>query len=503
MGSYVSTTLPVPRAGLNFIDGPDAPESRPLEAARVMKNLYPKGATVDVRGGLERFVTIAGGDPTRSLFTLPLKSGDRRLVAATDNKLWRIDTGTPSNITGSTTPTSDDWNGTVFSHRLFLCNGVNTPQVYNGSTVSDLTFTGPTLTTLINVSSFNERLFFVQKDSSSFWFGNVQAVGSSALSEYPLDYFLRLGGTLLFTGSYTNNSGQSSQNLCVCVSSEGEVLCFAGSSPASATTWQLVSRYYVGRPLGYGAFVDVENDTWIITESGIVPMSLLFNGGSSVALNSVGRSINPIIQSYAKTTGFSHLWRGLYWPAGKRVYIQVPRGGNATMLLVCNVETGAWTMYEYSTQNALSMAILGAKPYFGGTGGAVFLAEQNFADEDLPISFECELPFTFFGSRGQFKKFVDVRPLVKTASGVTLGMGIDTDFRRNATISTITTKVGTFTPWGAPWGSPWSSESEFLYDRYGLSGQGHSGALRIKGSTKNVPVEFSAFEIRMEVGGQV
>lgn len=504
-GQFFSVTLPPPRGGLNVIDGLDAPESRPLEDARVLTNLYPRGATVDVRGGIETFCTVSGGDPVRTLAALPLKDGSTQLIAATDNKLYRVDTGTAGNETGATTPTSDDWNTTVFSHRLFLCNGADTVQVYDGASTADCTFTGVTLADLINVSSYHERLFFVEKDSASFWFGNTQAVGASALSEFPLDYYLKFGGRLLFSGSFTNQRGQSSQDLFMAVSSEGEVLFYTGSNPGSASTWALIARFYIGKPLGYGAFVEVEDDTWIITDGGIVSVAYLFANGPTIGLQAVGRKINPIISQYAKSTPFSHLWRGEYWKQGKRVFIQVPRSPANTFLLVYNIETKAWCKYEYNGISSLSLACVEDLPYLGGAGGLVYEAENSQSDNGAEIQFSTEFPFSFFGARGNFKKFLDLRPLMKTGGGVRLGVAMDTDFRRNGTLSELTSGEGDSTSWDeATWDvDPWASDSEYTYERYSLAGQGHSGALRISGGVKNVPLELSAFEIRFEAGGQV
>lgn len=502
----ISVNLPVPRGGVNYIDGPDAPESRDITDARTLKNLYPSGATVDLRGGIDAFITITGGDPVNSLFNLILATGADRLVAATDNKLYRIDTGSASNITGATTPTSDNWQGTIFSHYLFLCNGADTMQRYDGTNVIDSTFTGPTLSTLINASSYHERLMFVQKDTASYWVSAVQAVGASALTEVPLKYVLKSGGFLVWCGSHTHHSGQLPTDLFVAVSSEGEVLFYQGSDPTSASNWAIAARYYVGKPMGYNAFIEVDNDTWMITEAGIVPLSLLFGNGSTVAVNAVSRKVNMLIQRYAKSVGFSPLWRGMYWPQGKRVFVQVPKSASQTFMLVCNIETGAWCVYEYNSVSGFSMALMDGVPYIGSsTGGIVYEAEQDQSDDGLAISWSMDLPFTFFGDRQSFKVFKDVRPLMFTERGVSVGFAINTDFRDDAEVSTVPTGSGTNIAWDvSDWDtSDWGTEGEYIFDRYSLRGQGHCGSLKVEGSCRDVVLKFTSFDVRMELGGQV
>jgi hypothetical protein len=111
--------------------------------------------------------------------------------------------------------------------------------------------------------------------------------------------------------------------------------------------------------------------------------------------------------------------------------------------------------------------------------------------------------FSFYGSRSNYKAFKDIRPIVKVRRGVTLSLGLDTDFKRQSIVSTVTTTPGVFTPWGSPWGSPWSSDIEYVFDRFAVSGQGHCAAVRFGGSIKNTSMQILGFEIRYDVGGQV
>lgn len=491
-------TLPAPSGGLNLIDAID---NLPPNDADELINLYPNGSKVSLRGGHQSFCDT-GSSPIRSMYVLPLIDGTRQILCATNNTFQRVDTGTTTAKTGTTTPTSNDWNATVFSHRLFLCNGVDTLQVYTGSgNCADGTFTGVTQSTLINVSSYKERLYFVKKDTASFWYPGSKAV-SGACTEFDLQYYFTQGGRLLFAGSYTDRLSSVTQDLFMCCSSEGEVFFYAGDYPGG--TWALAAKFRIGRPLGYRAFLRVDNDIWILTEQGIVPVSLLFSGGPTVAMNAIGRKVNKRIADFGADVGFSHLWHGFHWATGRRVYIVVPKSSVDTTLLVCNTETGAWCEYRYATAGtAIAIAESGGIPYLGDNVGVVHKAEQNFNDGGAAITYEARLAFNFFGSRGNYKVFKDVRPLLTAGSDVTIGMGIDTDFQRGDNLDTISGGVGGYTAWGASWGSDWSGDVGYLFNRYSLRGQGHCGAIRLSGSVLDAPLEFNAFEVRFEIGGQV
>lgn len=502
--AHIAYTLPAPSDGLDLFSSIDrVPETN----ATKLINLYPTGTRCVLRGGLEEYADTS--DSADTLINFPQLDGTEDLICGSNSKLYAITSGTETDLTGTTTPTSDIWQGVVFNKRLFLCNGVDTPQVNTGSGVfTDLNFTGgstPTLSTLINVSTYKERLYFIPVNSTSVWYGNTKAIGTTALVEFPFEYVFKRGGFLVSCGSWTNQTGQNSQDLFYALSSEGEIVFYQGSSP-SDTTWALVARFIIGKPLGRRAFAHVENDLWILTSQGIVPVSDLFGGGSSVASNGISRRVNKVLQEASKNFPFSHLYQAKYWAQGRRVYITYPTSATNTKMLVMNAENAAWCIYEYSLSGAaVSMEIHEDNPYFGSTTGKIWLAENNYNDNGEAINFEMRLGPNFFGNRGAFKRFSDIRPLMKTLGGITLSLGIDTNFQETYLSDTIVTAQGLSSPWDtSPWDTAlWSEEERYLFDRHATRGQGHSGALRIAGSILDAPLEFNAFEIRFESGGQV
>jgi hypothetical protein len=332
--------------------------------------------------------------------------------------------------------------------------------------------------------------------------------GTPALTEEDFSFFLKRGGSLVACGSWTDNTGTSTQDLFWVISTEGELLFYQGSWPGS-DSWSIVARFIIGKPCGYRCHIHVENDLWFITSQGIVPVSVLFQSGASVAQNSVSRKINKVIQTAAASTAFSYMYSGKYWALGRRVFITYPVSTTNNQLLVCNMETGAWTVYRYGVDGAaLSFEISDDLPYTGSNGGIVYSAESGYDDNGSSIEFRVRGGSNFFGKRGQYKAFKDIRPILKVASdNITFYLDIDLDFRQLNTYATITIPNSTATDlssWDtASWDvDSWSEEERYLFDRYSLKGQGHSGALRIKGNIDAL-LEFNAFEIRFEEGAQV
>jgi hypothetical protein len=498
---YYGYSLPAPVGGLNLIDSIDRlDEIQALE----LQNLFPNGQRVELAGGYEVFGTQSvTTNPVKSLFDLPLADGTNKLVACGNALLSDMTSGTEVDVTGSTTPTSDEWIGVVFNNRLFLANGADVVQVWAGtSTFANSTFTGVTLSDLSYVTSHRERLYFIEKNSGSVWYGNVKAIGSSGLTEVDFSYFLKRGGNLVACGSFPNQVQQSDEIFFV-LSSEGELLLYSGSYPGAAE-WQIVSRFYIGKPLSKRCLIELQNDTWIITSDGLIPISLLFQSGASFAANSVSRNINPVIRQYAKTVPFSYLWQGHYWQNGNRVYLNIPISSSDSKLYVCNIETGAWCNYYYSTAGIVhSLTSSEANMFYGSTAGNIRQAEEVSTHDGQPIPIALKYGFNYFGDRMSFKRFIDVRPLVFVDGETTLTLGIDTDYRNIVNSDTISISSSSITPWGSPWGSPWGADPTLSYDRYAIQGQGHSGALKITGTADTASLEFYAFELGIEKGARV
>lgn len=504
MGKVSGYTLPAFPGGLNQIDALDrVPETDATE----LLNLFPTGTRLALRKGIES-QWVADTAAVKTLANLVLADGTNKLVAAADNDLFIQNSSSSTSIKGSTTPTSDEWQTVVFNHKLYMVNGADTGQVYNGTSVSDISFTGVTLADLVNVAVHNESLYFVEKDSGSVWFGDVKAVGSSALTEQDFSYFMKFGGYIVSCGSWSDILGDVSQDLFWVLTSEGELLCYQGLAP-DIVGWGIVARYVIGKPLGYRAHLQVENDVWFITDKGIIPLSVLFQGSASYAAQTISRKVNATIREAAEQFPFSYLYDAKFYPLERKVFINLPTTATSTQQLVCNLETGAWTIYRYAVSGAaLCIEVSGGVPYCGAVAGDVYKMETGYNDDDLPISFRVKSGFNFYGSRGQYKVFKDVRPIIRTSAGsLSLQLDVDTDFRAANSYATITVPdLGTSTEstWdSATWDSAdWASEDRYLFKRYSLRGQGHCGALRIAGSMKDALLEFNAFEIRFEQGGQ-
>lgn len=511
--AHEAFTMPPPSLGLDLVSPIDNMD--PSYALELV-NVFP-GATAPItRKGYEEYVDLSSGNTAvNTIADYNKADGTSEMIVVSEGgtpKIFKVVGGVATDITGSTpiTPNFTNMQTQQFGSRLFMCNGEDTMQVYDGSTVADSTFTGVTLANLINISSYRERLYFVEKDTLKFWYGNTSSI-SGALTSFDLQYSMKRGGFLVFAGSYTNQTAQTSQDLFFAISSEGEVVFFSGTDP-SDTNWGLVARYYIGKPLGYRAFIKVNNDVWMLTQQGIVPVSALFQVSTDQAANVVSARVNPYLSQYVSLLKFSPRWHGIFWPEGRRVFVNIPSSESTTTMLVFSIDTGGWCVYElFDNEDSITLGIVDGAPFYGSYHGKVYHAESGYTDKGNAINFEGRTAFSFYNSRGNYKAFKDIRPLLRTRRGLTLSVGLDTDFQREVTVDTISTGAAINTPWGSKWhddptnliGTYWASSTEYIFNRYAVRGQGHSGAVRFGGSVNKAECQIYGFEIRFDRGGQV
>lgn len=505
-------TMPPPSTGLDLVTPIDNME--PAFALDLV-NVFPGNAAPTVRLGYTQFANIGVANPIKFTTSLVKADATNLLIVATNNKLYSVTTGgIVTDRTGTTIPTTGDWQSVIYNNRVYLCNGSETAQVWDGTaaTFSNLTFTGVPLTSLINVTAYKERLYFVERNTSKVWYGGLQVTGTGgtpALTAFDFSYVFTRGGYLVGIGSFSNTTSTTSQDYFWACSSEGEIVFYNGVYAGDPTTWGMVARYVVGRPLGFRAFVRINNDIWILTEQGIVPISGLFQSDPEQALNVVSSKINPLISEAASNFPFDHQWTGFFWPQGRRVYISIPSTGAGAYFLVYSIDTKGWTKFQlFNDEHALSSCLFNKLPFYGSATGIVWQGETGYADaatttDSQSIVFSGRTAFSFYGSRSNYKAFKDIRPILRTRRGVTLNIGLDTDFKQGTAVTSVVSPTSTFTPWGSPWGSPWSSGVEYVFDRFATKGQGHCAAIRFGGSLKNTSMQILGFEIRYDMGGQV
>lgn len=486
-----SYTLPPPTGGLNDRDALDLmPET---DAIRLV-NIFPGVGSVALRGGFRSWSTGQGA-AVLSAFEYNAQSGTRQLITAANGKLWNATSSGAATQIG-TGFSVNYWQAVNFQNRLILCNGTDQTKQWDGSSLTDATYTGVTDNDLIHVTSHRARLYFVEKASSSVWYGAVDAI-TGALTEYDVGGFFRKGGYLLWCGSWTRDKGSGASDLFVMCSSQGEVLIYSGAYPGD-TAWTLVGHFFIPYPLGRRSFVNIGSELGILTEQGIIPMSQVLQDGDSGITDKIRNSFREAARLYKGNTG----WEVIEHPRSNMLIVNVPITTSTTsMQFVMNTLTGSWC--QFTGINSFCWSLLNEKLYFGGASGVAYEADYGSNDNGAAIPFQLKQSFSYMGDRARVKQFLMARPLVMGDSAMRFAFNVDVDLTDRPLSTSITTVGTSGSLWdSATWDvSPWDSGSSYQQGNwYSVSGIGRCAAPKIAGSAKNAPFSLSAIQAIFKVG---
>ncbi len=255
MPTTSSKNIPAPVGGLN--DRDSLVEMSPSDAV-VLENWFPYPAQVGVRKGSTNWST---GYPStvETVVDYAPPSGAVTLFAAAGNSIYNA---TAQGVVGAAVVTglsNARWQDVAITTPggsfLYLFNGVDKPQLYNGTTwtavdgASTPAITGVTTTLLVHGTLFKNRIFMVEINSLRAWYLPVNSIGGAA-NQLDLGSVFRKGGYLVAIYPWTIDAGDGADDHLVFISSNGECAVYSGTDPSTAATWQLVGVYTIGRPIG-------------------------------------------------------------------------------------------------------------------------------------------------------------------------------------------------------------------------------------------------------------
>lgn len=400
--------------------------------APVLENWYPHYGELELRGGSASYATMASAD-VKSLFQYSPTSGTRKLLAATNAGIYDVTAGgaagdaiatltngyvCPINITNSA--------GTSF---LWICNGTDKVQLYDGSTWKVLdgsstpAITGITTTDIAWATLFKHRLFLIKKNSFDFYFLPLDSIAGAA-AQFPVGNLFPRGGYLMSATSWTLDSGDGPDDLLVMISSEGELVIYQGIDPTSAASWSIVGHWYVGRPMGRRCFSQFGADVCALTETGVWPLSKLLESGTVNFAQSFSNKISPTYTGAART-GFSTAgWESLLFPPMDALLVNVPGIGQ----YVFNTAMQAWCAFK--GWKALCFTYFAGKLYFGTTGGVVMKAWDGIltSDSGIDIVSTCHQAWNYFGDPDQLKTIATLRMQLAHDGPVEVKLGVSPDF---------------------------------------------------------------------------
>lgn len=456
-------TMPPPIGGINLRDTETHfPQGNgvPITDALVLTNIFPGSSAADIRGGSEQYVDLSGqsgfsGGSTDTLATL-IRGTNSYFVAASEGGFIDISTSSMTTLTAAATHSVDRWQWVNFLDRagageeLLLVNGTDTPQRFDGTTMSNWTFADETATALteenfVGILAFKNRVYMWENDSSDFYFGvlgKIPGTGGAAdgLTRFPLNAVRGIQGNIVAMEAWTRDAGDGADDYLAIILSGGVVAIYKGTDPSpSASDWAIDGVYQIPPPIdvrGVSKFLD---DIVILTRNDIVFLSQVIRTQGITGNES---KIAPLVKSLSAQYGTATGWGITIWPDGSRAYINVPYSATTAQQIVFNTRTLA--ACEYQGWNARTFGVFGNNVYFSDAAGIVWLAETGARDNDGEIVADWTTPLHTFGKPGP-KRINAIRPDLSVSDCVSIAAVASVDFRTRK--PTAATSIGDSTGW--------------------------------------------------------
>lgn len=457
-------TIPAPTkgwyVGANVADAPKG-------TALILINMFPMSDSIRLRRGTAEHATDMPDEPVETL--IPWVSGTtHELFAAIDGEIYDVTTAGVVGGAEVTGLTGSAWQFCQFANSggtwLRLVNGSDTPLLYDGAswvTSPAITAVGLTASNLINVWEYRGRLFFIEKNTLNVWYLAAGSIGGAAV-KLPFQAEATLGGRLVAGISWGTQGIDGPADLCAFFTSEGEVIVYEGTDPASPSTWTKRGVYRIGRPLGYRCLMKAGADVAIMTDGGIVPLSQAM-ALDKVALEAAAatRNIAPAWRDAVRPRASALTWEMVPWQIESTAVINIPKLAiDDSQQFVGNLTTGAFC--QYIGWDAVTWATLNGVLYYGTSDGRVMIAETGGNDDGALYTGSCVWAFTNLGGNKTAQKQIQMmRAMAQAAFVVAPQLRVLTDYdltlpaAPSAAPDDLSGSVwGTFV-WGTdPWGGP-------------------------------------------------
>lgn len=428
--------LPAPIGGLVTSQNIGAMEPG---TAIVLNNWKPTRTGIAVRGGNQLYATL-GTDPVESMMSYVGTS--RQLFAASNGSVYPITSVADPDVPPTAAfsgQTSDYYSfvnfATTGGYFMYAVNGTDLARLYNGTSwtaingVSTPAITGVATSTFSHVNAYRNRLYFVEGNSLNLWYLPVDSIGGAA-DVLSLAGIFTKGGSILFSATWSSESGSASmQAYLVVMSTEGEVAVFTGAFPGG-TDWSLTNVYDISKPLGKNGWFKAGGDIVIATEQGLVPVSAArLKDPAALGLDAISRNIEPTWKA-AAIERRALPWEVSKWDEQDAFYVNVPVTApqQPPTTFVGNLKTGA--MSTYSGWDNRCFAIHNGQMYFGCNDGTVRTAEVSGSDNGMPYTAQTAFAWDHLGIPGVKKSVKQAKSIFNTAEPFAFRLSASVDYQQ-------------------------------------------------------------------------
>jgi hypothetical protein len=365
---------------------------------------------------------------------------------------------------------------------------------------SVLGITGVNSNRFVQVNLFKNRIYFVEKDSMTCWYLDVNAISGLASPLY-FGAIARDGGFLQAMGTWTLDAGEGADDYAVFITNMGEIIVYNGTDPDTATEWLLKGVWQVGYVFSRRCFFKWAGDLLILTQGGLLPLSGALQSSRLdprvFLTDKIFYEISKEADLYANEYG----WQIIYFAKVNMLLINIPNP-SGTEQYVMHTISKSWANFTGINANVFEMH--NDSLYFGGNG---FVGKyyDGFSDDGNPISATCQQAYTYFDMPGQQKRFTMVRPTFLVDSGAPgIFCGVNTDYQTQNNLGEVSfnptpTIIGV---WDAgTWDeNNWAGNLVVYRNWQGVTGLGYSAGINLNIVSKGIDVHWVSTDYVMEKG---
>jgi hypothetical protein len=439
--------LPAPTGGLNTVSGGTA---MPPEDCVKLYNMVSGQHGLRSRQGYRVFNTGAGS-PIRTI--IPYKgstsNGSKdRIFAVLKDSIYDMTPGTHTGTSDFVYFAKDLAKPnvgrgvyatftTAAGQFLLYCDEAAGYHVYTESSgswsevtqgVGATQISGVDPNNLCFVTVWKSRVWFVEKDSTNVWYLAAGSIyGTATKLDVGLAAQFRQGGDVIGIWPWTLDGGIGIDDHLVFAARGGDVAIYAGTDPASATTFALKGTWNAGAFVsGRRIASNFGGDLLLLTKSGIRPLSQLVNGQDGQATYLTAKVAN-LFNELATARGDLPGWDMCLHPDESALIVTVPlsngdgEGNYSSEQLVMSLWNRSWSRFRDLPISA--MAVWVGKLYFadGSTisaGNAYLWVSDGYVDNNrtdaggaagTAVQWACLTSFSDFGSPAQ-KQVQWIRP---------------------------------------------------------------------------------------------
>ena len=497
-------SLPAPLGGWNARDS--LANMEPADAVTLV-NMFPTVSNLTLRGGYTKYATGLSG----KVQTLMVYSGGAtsKMFAATSSGYIYDVTSTgavgAAVVSGLTNGIWEYVNiTTAGGSYLMAVNGADNALLYDGATWSNPAITGVTDNNLSNMTMFKNRIWFIEENTLKAWYLPTSSIGGAA-QYIDLSSLCRFGGHLVDLDTWTLDAGYGVDDNLVFITSNGEVIVYRGTDPASAATWALTGVWKLGSPISSRAMLKWGGDLLILTYDGLMPMAASLQSSRLDPRVALSDKIQGAITAATTQYGGNHAdvgWQVVYTAKYNAVWINIPVADGQQQQYVMNTITKSWA--QFTGWAAYCWELYNDDPYFGSDGYVGHAWDDNYADDTSNITTTTLQAFNYLGARGVKKYFTRARPSIFSNGDPVISVGMNIDFDTSDTTAPVTFTGSSYGIWDAAtskwdtalWGADLAIQNTWL----GITGIGYCGGLQMKTASSGLQIQWASTDVVYQTG---